>query len=89
MFLIFLLYIQNKNILIIMSVGVDGIKRKLEIIGCQSNGSHSSEINKLHGSIYLETTASLIWSDVGDNANQNSPILENEGSFPSINKCTS
>ena len=72
-----------------MSVGVDGIKRKLEINGCQSNGSHSSEINKLHGSRYLETTASLIWIDVGDNATQNSPILENDGSFPLINKCMS
>ena len=72
-----------------MSVGVDGIKRKLEIIGCQSNGSHSSEINKLQGSKYLETTASLIWSDVGDNANQNSPMLENDGSLPLINKWTS
>ena len=72
-----------------MSVGVDGIKRKLEIIGCQSNGSHSIEINRLHGSTYLETTASLIWSDVGDNANQNSPILENDVSFPLINKCMS
>ena len=77
------------NILITNSEGVDGIRRKLDIIGCQSNGSHSSEINKLHGSKYLETTASLIWSDVGDSANQNSPILENDGSFPLINKCTS
>ena len=73
----------------IISVGVDGIKRKLEMIGCQSKGSQSSTVNKLHGSTYLETTASLIWSDVGDSANQNSPILENDGSFPLINKCTS
>ena len=87
--LIFLLYIQNKNILIIISVGVDGIKRKLEIIGCQSNGLHSSEINKLHGSIYLEITASGIWSDVGDRANQNSPTLEKDGSFLLIKRCTS
>ena len=77
------------NILKIINVGVDGIKRTLEMIGCQSKGSQSSTVNKLHGSIYLETTASLICSVAGDSANQNSPMLENEGSFPSINKCTS
>ena len=59
------------------------------MIGCQSKGSQSSAVNKLHGSTYLETIASLIWSDVGDSVNQNSPILENDGSFPLINKCTS
>ena len=73
----------------IISVGVDGIKRKLEMIGCQSKGSQSSTVNKLHGSTYLEITASVIWSDVGDRANQNSPTLEKDGSFLLIKRCTS
>tara|TARA_A100001011_G_C14306495_1_gene843424 strand:- start:1822 stop:2001 length:180 start_codon:yes stop_codon:yes gene_type:complete len=56
---------------------VEGRSRILEIIGCHKKGLHPKKTNKLHGSIYLETTASLNCIVLGEIANQNSPIFEN------------
>ena len=76
-FLLLLSFLKiNKIKLNIRKKGVEGISSKVEMIGCHKNGLQPKNKNILHGSKYLEITASVICKLLLDKANQNSPNFD-------------